>query len=210
MPEGLRDRLNATTRDLIARTSIGALFTLLSINLLSDFLRTGRVTGLLLLVGESLVVVLTIVRRRARLVDRSAQAAIATALSLIGPSLVRAPDWPGIFPDSVTMIVSAIGLIVVIAGKLTLGRSFGIAPANRGVVVAGPYGFVRHPIYAGYLVTHIAFVLAYPSPWNLTVLIVSDTALIFRALCEERVLATDRTYQMYCRRVAWHLVPGVF
>jgi protein-S-isoprenylcysteine O-methyltransferase Ste14 len=196
--------------DFVARAVVGSLFALLSINLVADFARTHRATGLLLLVSESLVVVLTIVRRRARLVDRSAQAAIATAVSLVGPSLVRASQYPSLVPDAATMIVSAIGLMVVIAGKLTLGRSFGIAPANRGVVVAGPYGFVRHPIYAGYLVTHAAFVCAYPSPWNLAVLCVSDAALILRALCEERVLSTDRTYQTYCRRVAWHLVPGVF
>jgi len=196
--------------DFVARAVVGSLFALLSINLVTDFAHTHRATGLLLLVSESLVVVLTIVRRRARLVDRSAQAAIATAISLVGPSLVRAPTGPGVLPDIATMILSAIGLIVVIAGKLTLGRSFGIAPANRGVVVAGPYGFVRHPIYAGYLVTHVAFAFAYPSPWNLAVLVVSDAALIFRALCEEKVLATDRKYQTYCRRVAWHLVPGVF
>lgn len=196
--------------DFVARAVVGSLFALLSINLVADFARTHRATGLLLLVSEALVVVLTIVRRRARLVDRSPEAAIATAMSLVGPSLVRVSGGAGLMPDVVTMIVSAIGLIVVIAGKLTLGRSFGIAPANRGVVVAGPYGFVRHPIYAGYLVTHVAFACAYPSPWNLAVLVVSDVALIFRALCEERVLATDRTYQTYCRRVAWHLVPGVF
>ena len=196
--------------DFVARAVVGSLFALLSINLLADFAHTHRATGLLLLVSESLVVVLTIVRRRARLVDRSVQAAIATAVSLVGPSLVRAPGGPGLLPDIATIIVSAVGLIVVIAGKLTLGRSFGIAPANRGVVVAGPYGFVRHPIYAGYLVTHVAFAFAYPSPWNLAVLVLSDVALIFRALCEERVLAADRTYRTYCRRVAWHLVPGVF
>ena len=196
--------------DFVARAVVGSLFALLSINLVADFARTHRATGLLLLVSEALVVVLTIVRRRARLVDRSAQAAIATAVSLLGPSLVRVSGGSGLLPDPVTMIASAVGLIVVIAGKLTLGRSFGIAPANRGVVVAGPYVFVRHPIYAGYLVTHVAFALAYPSPWNIAVLLVSDAALIFRALCEERVLATDHTYQTYCRRVAWHLVPGVF
>jgi protein-S-isoprenylcysteine O-methyltransferase Ste14 len=196
--------------DFVARAVVGSLFALLSINLVADFTQTHRLTGLLLLVSESLVVVLTIVRRRARLVDRSPEAAISTAISLVGPSLVRVSPGTGFFPDYVTMIVSAIGLVVVIAGKLTLGRSFGIAPANRGVVVAGPYGFVRHPIYAGYLVTHLAFALAYPSPWNIAVLIVSDAGLIFRALCEERVLSTDRTYQSYCRRVAWHLVPGVF
>jgi protein-S-isoprenylcysteine O-methyltransferase Ste14 len=196
--------------DFVARAFVGSLFALLSINLLADFIRTHRATGLLLLVSESLVVVLTIIRRRARLVDRSPDATIATAISLIGPSLVRASGGVGVFDDPVTLAISAVGLLIVIAGKLALGRSFGIAPANRGVVVAGPYGFVRHPIYAGYLITHIAFALAYPTPWNIGVLVVSDAALIFRALCEERVLAADRTYQTYCRRVAWHLVPGVF
>jgi hypothetical protein len=27
---------------------------------------------------------------------------------------------------------------------------------------------------------------------------------------EERVLINDAEYQGYCRRVGWHLVPGVF
>ena len=31
-----------------------------------------------------------------------------------------------------------------------------------------------------------------------------------RALMEERVLSRDAAYASYCRRVSWHLVPGVF
>jgi protein-S-isoprenylcysteine O-methyltransferase Ste14 len=196
--------------DLAARLVVGALFGLLSINLFNDFIQTQRVTGLLLLVSESLVVVLTIIRRRARMVDRSVAAAMVTAVSLAGPALVRAGAAHGAVSDIATAFVSAVGLLIVISGKITLGRSFGVAPANRGVVVAGPYGFVRHPIYAGYLLTHLAFAVAYPSPWNIGVLVVGDAALIIRALVEERVLRTDRTYQLYCQRVAWHLVPGVF
>jgi protein-S-isoprenylcysteine O-methyltransferase Ste14 len=106
--------------------------------------------------------------------------------------------------------VSAVGLLLVVVGKIALGRSFGVAPANRGVVVRGPYTRVRHPIYAGYLVTHIAFFAAHPAPWNACVILIADTALIVRALMEERVLSTDVEYQIYCRRVGWHLVPGVF
>ena len=53
-------------------------------------------------------------------------------------------------------------------------------------------------------------VLANPNAWNLAVILVADTALIARALMEERILKTDAEYQGYCERVGWHLVPGVF
>ena len=201
-----RERLG----DLFARAVVGALFTMLSINLFADFMRTGRVTGLLLLVGESLVVVLTIARRRTQIVDRSAAAAIITTVSLAGPALLRANDASSLAPDVITALVSAVGLSLVVVGKIALGRSFGVVPANRGVVVRGPYTFVRHPIYTGYLVTHLSFLVAHPTPWNISIVLVADTALILRALMEERVLSADVTYQSYCQRVGWHLVPGVF
>ena len=197
-------------RDLIARAFVAGLFALMTVNLFGDFMRTGHITGLLLLASESLVVVLTIVRRRANLTDRSLAAVVATTLSLAGPPLVRAADGHALAPDMVTALVSGVGLLVVIAGKVALGRSFGIAPANRGVVARGPYGFVRHPIYSGYIVTHIAFAIAHPSPWNLTILVIADGALVVRALIEERLLRTDTQYESYCGRVSWHLVPGLF
>jgi protein-S-isoprenylcysteine O-methyltransferase Ste14 len=200
-----------TVSDLLARASIGALFTLLSINLFADYMRTGHVTGLLLLVGESLVVVLTIVRRRAIVVDRSAVAAVMTTISLAGPALLRATDAPvSLASDQVTAMLSGVGLVLVVMGKMALGRSFGVVPANRGVVVRGPYSLVRHPIYTGYLITHASFLVAHPAPWNLSIILFADVALILRALMEERVLSTDAAYQQYCRRVGWHLVPGVF
>jgi protein-S-isoprenylcysteine O-methyltransferase Ste14 len=201
----------AMINDLVARAAVGTLFTLLSINLFADYKRTGHVTGLLLLVGESLVVILTIARRRAITVDRSAAAAIMTTVSLTGPAMLRATESAvSLASDHVTALLSAIGLILVVVGKMALGRSFGVVPANRGVVVRGPYSLVRHPIYTGYLITHAAFLMAHPEPWNLTVIGLADSALIVRALMEERVLSADASYQQYCRRVGWHLVPGVF
>jgi protein-S-isoprenylcysteine O-methyltransferase Ste14 len=197
-------------RDLVARAFVAGLFALMSVNLFGDFMRTGHITGLLLLASESLVVVLTVVRRRANILDRSIAATVATTLSLAGPPLVRSADGIAIAPDLATALISGVGLLVVIAGKVALGRSFGIAPANRGIVARGPYGFVRHPIYSGYIVTHIAFAMAHPSAWNLTILLIADSALIVRALIEERLLRTDAQYEAYCGRVNWHLVPGVF
>jgi protein-S-isoprenylcysteine O-methyltransferase Ste14 len=196
--------------DICARALVCALFTMLSIRLLADFISTGRVTGLLLLASESLVVVLTLLRRRAQFVDRSAVAAAVTIVSIAGTPLLRPVSALSPVADSVTAMISALGLALVVVGKITLGRSFGLVPANRGVVMRGPYTFVRHPIYTGYLVTHLAFLVAHPSAWNAIILVVADTALILRALMEERTLSADAAYQGYCRRVSWHLVPGVF
>ncbi len=183
---------------------------MLSVNLVNDFTRTHRMTGLLLLVSESLVVVLTVVRRRTVAIDRSVAAAIVTTVSLVGPSLVRTSAAGGLVPDSVTVVFSSIGLFIVIAGKITLGRSFGLVPANRGVVSSGVYRYVRHPIYAGYLLTHLAFACAHPTIWNWAVLIIADTALIVRAV--RRARARDRRLVSVAlsSAVEWHLVPGVF
>jgi protein-S-isoprenylcysteine O-methyltransferase Ste14 len=196
--------------DMFARAVVSGLFLALAANLLDDFLRTGRVTGLLLLASELLVAVLMTVRRRTLDVDRSPATLLLTFTSVAGPFLMRTSPLGSPLPDSLTVSVSAIGLIIVIAGKLTLGRSFGIVPANRGVVTAGPYALVRHPIYTGYLITHIAFVAAHPLLLNFLIIVAADVALVGRALKEERTLEKDDRYQAYCRRVAWHLVPGVF
>lgn len=196
--------------EFLARAFVATLFVFLSMNLWADFMRTGRITGLFFLASEALVVVLTIVRRPAHAVDRSLKATLLTLISVSGPPLVRASQGTALAPDLVTAMVSIVGATIVIAGKVTIGRSFGLVPANRGVVARGPYSVVRHPIYAGYLLVHAAALCAYPSPWNVAVLMAGDIALVLRALAEERVLSADREYQEYCSRVTWHLVPGVF
>ena len=202
-------RLRVDT-DFAARAIVCALFTLLSFNLFREYARTGHLTGLLLLASEFTVVVLTVVRRRAHRVDRSLLAALVTAISTVGPPLLRATSEPGLVSDAVTTAMSALGLLIVVSGKVTLGRSFGLVPANRGVVMGGPYTLVRHPIYTGYLIVHAAFLLAHPTLWNISVVALTDLSLIVRALAEERVLQSDARYQSYCRRVSWHLLPGVF
>jgi protein-S-isoprenylcysteine O-methyltransferase Ste14 len=196
--------------DLLGRAAVGALFAMLSMNLWADYLKTGRLTGLLFLVSEALVVVLTLIRRPARNVDRSFLSRALTMISLLAPTMMRATTKTPLVPDVVTAMVSTVGVAIVIMGKVTIGRSFGIVPANRGIVAKGPYNVVRHPIYAGYLLSHAAALVAYPGLRNACIILAGDICLVLRALAEERVLSSDREYQVYCGRVAWHLVPGVF
>jgi protein-S-isoprenylcysteine O-methyltransferase Ste14 len=196
--------------DNAARAIVIALFTVMAVRIGMDFMQTGRITGLLLLASEGLVVVLTVFRRMPAQVDRTARARVLTAISVMGPPLVRPSGVEGIAPEIATIVVSAAGLLLVIAGKLSLGRSFGLMPANRGIVSTGLYRLVRHPIYLGYLITHYAFVAANATMWNVIILVTADLALMARAVCEEQTLARDPDYRAYQQIVRWRVVPGVF
>lgn len=196
--------------DLTAKAVIVMLFTLFVMRIGRDAFSTGRLTGVLLLASESLVVVLTVLRRAAGQVDRSLRARILTALSTIGPPLVRPALVAPLLPGAFTVAASAIGLSIVIAGKISIGRSFGLLPANRGIVSSGLYRVLRHPIYAGYLLTHVAFMAANPTMWNALLLVAADLALLRRAVCEEATLALDPAYKAYMGRVRWRVCPGLF
>jgi protein-S-isoprenylcysteine O-methyltransferase Ste14 len=196
--------------DILSRAVIIVLFSFMAVRFGADFLQTGRLTNLLLLVSEMLVVALTVLRRSAATVDRSMRARLLTTVSLLGPPLVKPAQMIPLLSASITVSGSIIGLAIVIAGKLTLGRSFGLMPANRGIVSSGVYRLVRHPIYLGYLITHVAFIFANPTAWNVAVLTLGDIALLLRAVCEEETLARDASYQEYQQVVRWRICPGLF
>ena len=200
-PQALGDRLS--------KFVIVALFSTMVSAIAQDAARTGHVTGLLLLASEALVVLLTVIRRSAVAVDRTWKARVLTTVATFGPPLAR----PGALPiaaETLTVALAGIGLMIVVLGKLSLGRSFGLAPANRGIVSTGMYRWLRHPIYLGYLITHVGFVLANPTAWNMALFVTADIALLFRAVCEEQTLARDEAYRSYMGRVQWRVLPGVF
>jgi protein-S-isoprenylcysteine O-methyltransferase Ste14 len=207
--EARRDVFRERASDFAARAAISALFAVFAVNIGAEFLKTGHVTGLLLLVSELLVVLLTVMRRPAVAVDRAWMTRMVAAVSIVGIPLLR-PSGAALVLDVLTASASGAGLLLIITGKVTLGRSFGLMPANRGIVCRGVYRTVRHPIYAGYLVTHAAFLVAHPTLWNLALLVVSDTALLVRAVYEERTLARDQQYAAYLTDVRWRVLPGVF
>jgi protein-S-isoprenylcysteine O-methyltransferase Ste14 len=207
--EARRHALRERASEFAARAAISALFAVFAVNIGAEFLKTGHVTGLLLLVSELLVVLLTVMRRPAVVVDRAWTTRVVAAVSIVGIPLLR-PSGAALAPDALTASALAAGLLLIIAGKVTLGRSFGLMPANRGIVCRGVYRVVRHPIYAGYVVTHAAFLVAHPTTWNFALLVVSDIALLLRACYEERTLARDQEYAAYMTDVRWRVLPGVF
>lgn len=162
----------------------------------------------LLLVSEGLAVLLILIRRPAASISRSTRDWIVALAATGLPLLVTRGGTP--FQPSLGGLLMLIGLAMHLGALLSLRRSFGVVAANRGLRADGLYTLLRHPMYAGYMVTNVGFLLAFPSWWNLAIYLTDWTLQVSRILAEERVLTDDPDYRRYMARVPYRLFPGVF
>ncbi|MFB3079320.1 MAG: isoprenylcysteine carboxylmethyltransferase family protein [Lysobacterales bacterium] len=90
-----------------------------------------------------------------------------------------------------------------------LGRSFSVMAHARRLVTAGPYSFVRHPLYAAEMITLMGITLANFS-FLATLVFATTIAFQFRRMAnEEKVLrATFPEYDDYSRRVPM-IIPAL-
>src|SRR5580765_1425562 len=87
--EARRVDMRERASEFVARVFISALFVLLASKIGAEFATTGHLTGLLLLVSELLVVVLTVVRRPAAVVDRTLVTRMVSGISIVGVYFIR-------------------------------------------------------------------------------------------------------------------------
>lgn len=84
---------------------------------------------------------------------------------------------------------------------------------ERGHVVAssGPYGFIRHPGYAGMAVSAVGTALLLGSGTALLPAVLHTCVLVVRTLAEDRMLHAELpSYPAYAQRVRYRLLPWVF
>jgi protein-S-isoprenylcysteine O-methyltransferase Ste14 len=196
--------------DVGERVFVVGLFLLLAGGVFRSIAGGASLFNLLLLVSEGLAVVLVLLRRPATEISLKPVDWCLAVGATAGPLLVRPGHAPPLAPAGIAAGLMLTGIIFQVICKLTLRRSFGMAPANRGLVVAGPYKLVRHPIYASYLVNQTGFLLLNPTAWNAGVLAVSLILQIFRIAAEERLLAHDAAHAAFCKAVPYRLAPGLY
>jgi len=171
----------------------------------------GRWTVLLLLVSESYTLLLVLFARRALQRDLSFPALAATIYATCFVVLLQPQGTSHLLPEWAGAGLQVASMAWQFTAKIFLGRSFGLLPAQRGLVTRGPYRLVRHPIYFGYLIGHIGFLLANFTWRNAVVLALLYVAQVIRIRREEAILAaTDAGYRDYQHRVRWRLLPFVF
>ena len=181
----------------------------LVLRVLPDAVASGGLLAIiLLLLSEGAVVILLLFRRPTADISVKIQDWIIAAAGTWLPLMVIKGGEPIL--GSLGPLLMALGLVTQVAAKLTLLRSFGLVAANRGVKSNGMYAFVRHPMYAGYMLTHIGYLLASPSLWNVGVYVAVWAFLIARMVAEENILGADPEYREYTQRVRHRIVPGIF
>jgi protein-S-isoprenylcysteine O-methyltransferase Ste14 len=207
---GWRAVLTPGRLDWAERLLVVAVFGWLAARLLANYWDNNNLASLFLLPSEGLVVVFLLIRRRATEVSLRPGEWFLAAAATCTPLMVNPGDGAGWLPPLLGVGLLLMGMAVQVHAKLTLGRSFGWVPANRGLKLGGPYRFVRHPMYAGYLLSHVAFLLMNPTGWNLAVYVLAYGLQTPRILAEERLLSRDADYRAYRARVRFRLIPGVF
>ena len=113
------------------------------------------------------------------------------------------------------LVIILLGLLLRVWTRLTIGAMYsGYLRVKIGhvLVTDGPYRFVRHPGYSGFLLMALGLCIGYSSLIGLIAIpVLMIPGLSFRMKIEERMLSEEfrDDYWTYARR-AKKLIPGIW
>jgi len=161
------------------------------------------------LMGAAIMAVMSFARFVPRTASVSLRTLAATGAMLFLPCLMR-PTNPSTGVLATTgLIFELFGVVLTQVARVYMGRSFGVLPANRGIVSKGPFRWIRHPIYSGWLILSIGYALSYPNDRNIMLIVATLPFMVWRIHQEEAHLSADPEYRRYMDRVRDRLWPGV-
>jgi protein-S-isoprenylcysteine O-methyltransferase Ste14 len=161
------------------------------------------------LTGAAIMAVMSFARFAPRSATVNLQTIAASGAMLILPCFMRPIDRSTGALATVGLVFELCGVMLTQVARVYMGRSFGVLPANRGIVSKGPFRWVRHPIYFGWLVLSIGYAMSYANPRNVILIVATLPFMVWRIDQEEAHLRADSEYRGYMDHVRYRLVPGV-
>ncbi|MEE9275705.1 MAG: DUF192 domain-containing protein [bacterium] len=156
---------------------------------------------------NTLIALLFLIRREEKRVTESVREKLITIISvLMSFSLRMAPGSSALPAWSVTPLLT-LSLLTIFLAYISLGRSFGLVPADRGLRLDGLYRWVRHPLYGAEMLFFLLFLLANFTFRNAAFVVAIFVSLDLRARAEERLLSENQEYRDYCGRVRTRYIP---
>jgi protein-S-isoprenylcysteine O-methyltransferase Ste14 len=144
--------------------------------------------------------------------------AYSTVFSAIIAGLDARYGWSGEISWAVIIAAAAVGMLgtgftlwAMLANRFFSGVVRIQVERGHHVVMTGPYRWVRHPGYAGALLTYWATPILLDSKWTFIPVILLTAVLIVRTALEDRTLQAELPgYQEYAQSTRFRLVPGIW
>ena len=159
--------------------------------------------------GAAIMAVMSFARFAPRSATVNVRTIAASGAMLLLPAFMRPTDLTSGALATTGLIFELCGVILTQVARVYMGRSFGVLPANRGIVSKGPFRWVRHPIYLGWFILSVGYAMSYSNDRNLMLIVVTLPFMVWRIDQEETCLSGDPAYRSYMERVRYRLWPGV-
>jgi protein-S-isoprenylcysteine O-methyltransferase Ste14 len=174
---------------------------------------TFTITDWIYVLQHFIVLGIALTRPQPKLRDYSLASSMAVVVAYAYPyAQVIYLRWsPGhVASPAAGLVLVTLAAALSLVSLLTMGRLFGVRPALRGLVMNGPYRFVRHPMYLSYILADIGYNLQEWNSITLLLVLVGWLSLVYRIHAEERVLSQHAQWPAYVTLVRYRLFPGIW